>query len=145
MKTQYDKQAEKFLTESCIKMNVKFLRHAIHFQDDKDSRDIFRVSFNRDKRYGHPEWNNRNKVFSITFGQSLVESTGQGNNKPSAYSVLACITKNDPGTFENFCSDFGYDVDSRKAENTYKSIVKEWRKIEAFFTPLEIEQLAEIQ
>lgn len=63
---------------------------------------------------------------------------------PTAYDLLASITKNDPGTFNNFCSDFGYDTDSRRAEETYKAVVKEWDKVNAFFTAEQIEQLQEI-
>jgi len=61
---------------------------------------------------------------------------------PTPYDVLACITKNDPGTFENFCGDFGYDEDSRKAEATYRAVVAEWQKVAKFFTA---EELAEVQ
>lgn len=63
---------------------------------------------------------------------------------PTAYDVLACVTKSDPGTFEDFCSDFGYDTDSRKAEGVYRAVIKEWRSVERFFTPEEITELQEI-
>lgn len=62
--------------------------------------------------------------------------------KPSAYDMLACITKSEPGTFEDFCGDFGYDNDSRRAEGVYQAVVKEWRQVSKFFTA---EELAEIQ
>lgn len=64
---------------------------------------------------------------------------------PTAYDVITCIQKYDIGTFEDFCSEFGYGEDSRKAENIYKAVCKEWRQVEAFFTPDEIEILQEIQ
>lgn len=63
---------------------------------------------------------------------------------PTAYDILVCITKNDPGSFENFCSDFGYDEDSKKAEKIYTSVLDEWKKVKGFFTLSEIEQLNEI-
>ena len=40
---------------------------------------------------------------SARFGQSIANA-GQ---TPRAYDILTCLTKYDPGTFENFCSDFG--------------------------------------
>ena len=40
---------------------------------------------------------------------------GAPKKTASAYDLLACITKSDPGNFRDFCSDFGYDTDSRKA------------------------------
>lgn len=62
-----------------------------------------------------------------------------------AYDLLAAITKNDPGTFEDFCSEYGYDTDSRKAEEVYRAVVKEYAKVRKFFTPAELEALQEIQ
>lgn len=64
---------------------------------------------------------------------------------PTAYDVLACITKYDPGTFENFCDDFGYDTDSRSAERTYNAVVQEWLQISALFSEQELEELRDIQ
>lgn len=64
---------------------------------------------------------------------------------PTAYDVLACLTKYDPGTFEDFCSEFGYDEDSRNAEKTYNAVKDEWQNVRALFTDSEIEQLQEIQ
>ena len=56
-------------------------------------------------------------------------SKGYGHNgaKPTAEEVLDCLAS-DAGTventpdFEDFCSEFGYDSDSRKAEKTWKAI-----------------------
>ena len=64
---------------------------------------------------------------------------------PTAYDVLACLTKYDPGTFENFCSDFGYDDDSITAHRTYEAVIKEWQGTQALFTDAELDQLQEIQ
>jgi hypothetical protein len=70
------------------------------------------------------------------------------NNKrrtPTAYDLLTCIQKSDPGTFDEFCSEFGYDTDSRKAEQIHAAVVLEWHKVRDFFTPEEIEALQEVQ
>ena len=63
---------------------------------------------------------------------------------PTAYDVLSCLTKSDPGTFEDFCSTYGYDEDSRKAEKIYNAVLDEWKNVCALFTDGEIEQLQEI-
>lgn len=63
---------------------------------------------------------------------------------PSAYDILACLTKYDPGTFENFCSDYGYDEDSRTAERIYFAVQKEYTQLARLFTPEQMEELAEI-
>lgn len=64
---------------------------------------------------------------------------------PSIYSILCCLTKYDPGTFPQFCDEFGYDTDSKKAEKTYNAVVDEWKGVCSLFTDEEIELLAEIQ
>lgn len=63
---------------------------------------------------------------------------------PSVYDVLACLTKYDPGTFEDFCSDYGYDNDSRTAERIYFAVQKEYTQLARLFTPGQMEELAEI-
>lgn len=66
------------------------------------------------------------------------------NAVPSVYDVLACLTKSDPGTFEDFCADFGYDEDSRTAERIYFAVQKEYAQLAKLFTPEQMEELAEI-
>lgn len=132
--TEYTTIAENLLKSMNVKFKTKFVKYYFHFDDDKERRDIFRVSFQRGA-----------KRFSLNFGQSLNESTGTGDNPPTSYEVLACITKYEPDSFESFCSEYGYNTDSRKAERVYKSVVKEWNKVNNFFSEQEIEQLQEIQ
>ena len=62
----------------------------------------------------------------------------------SAYDLLVCIQKNDVGTFEDFCADFGCDTDSRRAEETYHAVCKEYQKVYKFFTAEELTELQEI-
>lgn len=64
---------------------------------------------------------------------------------PTLYDVLACLQKYDVGTFEDFCSEFGYDTDSRSAKKTYKAVVKEYDKMCSLFSESELEILREIQ
>ena len=90
--------------------------------------------------------------------QSLIRKTTDLSNKnwgepilkdkiihPTSYDILTCLTKYDPGTFEDFCSEFGYDEDSRSAFSTYGKIVEEWTAIKALFSEQELEKLREIQ
>ena len=55
-------------------------------------------------------------------------SMGYGHNgkTPSAAEVLDCLASDSSSIenvrgFEDWCSDFGYDTDSRQAEKTYKA------------------------
>lgn len=127
--SKYTIQAETFLRTTGTSFRAEYLDTALYFDDDKWSRDIYRITLRRN-----------GKSYSFRFGQSLADA-GQ---EPTAYDVLVCITKNDPGTFENFCADSGYDTDSRKAEKTYKAVVKEWQGINRLFSDV-MTQLQEIQ
>lgn len=64
---------------------------------------------------------------------------------PSEYDVLACLEKYDVGTFEDFCSEFGYDEDSRTAERIYIAVIKEYKDLTRIFTEEQMEELIEIQ
>lgn len=166
----YNKQATDFLQSTNTEMKVEFIENNIHFDDDKDTRDIYKVTFKRG-----------NRSFSVRFGQSIVNSTKyvdkantgreytanggalKGGYKvvnptylkeycrkvkgtpPTAYDVLACLQKYGVGTFEDFCSEFGYDTDSRNVKKTYKAVVKEYNNVCKLWSDEEIEQLQEIQ
>jgi len=64
--------------------------------------------------------------------------------EPSAYSILACLTKYDPGSFKNFCAEFGYDTDSMRAMKTYQAVQEEYEGVCRLFNAEEREQLQEI-
>ncbi len=70
-----------------------------------------------------------------------------GNKELTAYDVLACISgdANTPETFEDFCDEYGYDEDSRRAFETFRRCNKLARKLRRLFTVSEIAELSEIQ
>lgn len=55
-------------------------------------------------------------------------------SEPTAAEVLDCLVSdaNSPEDFAEFCSDFGFDVDSRKAEKTHKACLAIGRKLRQF-------------
>ena len=64
---------------------------------------------------------------------------------PSEYSILACLTKYDPESFEDFCSEYGYDTDSKTADRVYAAVKEEWLNVCRIWVDSEIEELCEIQ
>lgn len=168
--SEYTEQAESFLQKYNIKCEITWLKYDKYFDADTNNRDIYTVTFSREKRKG----------FSVTFGSSIKDSelrhmterTWQHDGwkkaekryqnpndswrgyhqqmkiwkalKPTSYDVLACITKSDPGKFSDFCGDFGYDEDSRNAYKTYEAVRDEWLDVQSFFTSEELEELQEI-
>lgn len=125
----YQKQAEDFLKATNTTFKARFIKNDFYF-DDKHLRDIYRITLTRNGL----KW-------SFRFGQSINDS--DGNTPPTAYDVLASITKYEVGSFENFCGDFGYDVDSRKAYKIYKAVLKEWENVNNMFNDV-LDELNEI-
>lgn len=132
--SEYTEQAENFLAKHNMTFRAVYVDHAPYFDDDKESRDIYNLTITaKDTR----------KKFTVRFGQSI--NGTQKGDIPTAYDMLTSITKSDPYTFEDFCSEYGYDEDSRQAEKTYKAVKREWVKVSRFFTDEQLEEMQEIQ
>ena len=133
--SEYTEQADKFLAAHGIKFKAVYLEHGPHFYDDDErgvERDIWRLSLRRGTR-----------GFSVRFGNSEAASD-YGNTPPTAYNMLAALTKYDPEDFPSFCGNYGYNEDSREAEKTYKAVRREWDKVRRFFAAAELEELQDI-
>ena len=124
----YEFQANKFCRDNNVIITPVFTGHKRHFNTDTQSRDTYAVTILRG-----------NAAMTINFGQSIANK----GKKPSKYDILACLTKSDPGSFEDFCSGFGYDADSRNAYATYEAVCKEWEGVKDVFSGI-LEQLQEI-
>ena len=65
---------------------------------------------------------------------------------PGAYDILACLdTYSACDTFEDFCSSYGYDSDSRTAYDTYNAVQTQTVNLQKLFTHTELEALNEIK
>lgn len=157
----YEKQAESFLRKTNTEFTATYLKNGTYFDDDKDKRDIYEITLKRGER-----------VYKFKFGQSIYASgeyivyapegkllctkaeakrhhwTEKHKNKnfavPTAYDVLSSLQKYDVGTFEDFCSGYGYSTDSRKAEATYKAVVDEYDNLKMLYNEAEMQELQEI-
>jgi hypothetical protein len=128
--SEYLEQAQAFATKHGIKLTfIGEPGYKKHFANDKDCRWVFKCRLSR-----------KGKSYTFNFGQS----TAAGATEPSMYDVLTCLQKNDPETFENFCSMYDYNTDSRTAERTYKAVCKEYAAVERLFGDI-LEELQEIQ
>lgn len=138
--TGYDKQAEDFLE----RFNIRF---KATLSDTKAPPWVEDVR----GRYGHHYRVTLSKQTpkcqtSFDFWDS-VANYENGTETVSAYSVLACISGdvNCPDNFQEFCDEYGYDSDSRKAEKQFKLCDQAAKKLRRFFTKDEIEALQEIR
>lgn len=85
------------------------------------------------------EWDKEAKHFQFeircyqgdNFGKSIRGNYSQGSaikGKPTIEDILNSLimdTINIPSSFEDWASEFGYDTDSRKAEQIYNACLKE--------------------
>lgn len=132
-KSEYEIKADKFMQETGTKLTIGEPTYGKHpLWDKDDDRYNFPFTFSR-------VVNGKRRQFTETFGQSIAA----GSKKPRAHELLYCLQKSDPGSFENFCRDFGYDTDSRKAERTYKAVCKEWQNVDKLWHDV-LDKLQEI-
>lgn len=166
----YDKTATDFLINTGVEMTTEFLRNDYHFDSDASKRDIYKITFKRGNRkfsldFGQSLQNSTKlkdpitgneytmsgaslkggmKILDVEKYRGAVKPMEIKGNAPTAYDVLACLTKYDVGTFEDFCGEFGYDTDSRSAKKTYKAVLKEYGNVCKIWSDSEIELMQEI-
>lgn len=144
-----DKEALKSLMAE-IKVRTKVIGKDFYFDGDKEERLILRVYIERGK-----------EEISFRFGMSINDTeifhAIPGHDFPSAdktkarrlvkskllYSLLSCISSDYycPETFDDFCNEFGYDSDSRKAERLFEKCREQSAQLKKIFTEKEIECL----
>lgn len=162
--SEYDKQAEQFLKETNTEFKAEFLENGLYFPNDDKTRDIYLITLKRGNReykfrFGNSElqsgkffiWTGKGKI-ATNDEKEVNKHRAKGEDvkrnkefqEPTAYDVLACLTKYDPETFKDFCASYGYDEDSRKAEKIYNAVCEEWNNIKMLYTDEEINKLREI-
>ena len=126
----YQQQANQFAQKHGIKLVINSSSYKKHFSTDTKYRYVFNCTL-KCKR----------KQYTFDFGQSIAS----GSEEPTMYDILACLQKYELNTFEDFCSEFGYDEDSRTAERTYKAVCKEYNGMLRVFGDDILEEMQEIQ
>lgn len=120
---------------------------------------IAQVEVGRDGKMHHvrhlefPFWNSYLKEYGATSAQGdrRRDLTPAQRHKwathPTAYDVLARISSDwqCPTTFKEWCAEYGYDEDSRKAEATYRRCRDFAYKLRCFFSETELRDLSRIQ
>ena len=136
--SEYDKQAQAFLDKCELAITITYLDNkSPNWDQDSRNHNHYRVTLRR--KEGDKE------RFVFQFWDSIANS--EKGEKPTAYDVLSCISGETTvyDSFEDFCSEFGYDQDSRKAEQIWKGYEKSSRKLNDFLTEEELDSLREIQ
>ena len=132
MKSEYELQAEKFCEETGTDYKISYIGKTIHpFWDEKEPRRTFSIMLKRNgEKYNF-------KFYGNLKGDEI-----------KIYDVLACLTKFDVGDFDDFISEFGYDIESNKdytrIQKIYKAVVKEYENVIRLFGDV-MDELCEIQ
>jgi hypothetical protein len=163
----YDEAAALAAKEIGFKLESKFKEYGKHFDGDADRRDIYRCTITKGTRaysfnFGQSincsgEYIGHKHMCCNKFGKDRFTKDEFNKNRyfnrdcdikpnknfsePTLYSIIACLTKYNPETFEDFCSEFGYDEDSKKAEKIYDTVLEEWNAVQALFSDEELEIL----
>lgn len=85
----------------------------------------------------------RNSALNL-YGKEIFKNEIVRAKKPTPYDILASLQNYEVGSFENFCDEFGYNIDSKKAEKTYNAVLKEWQDVQKLWSDEEIALLQEI-
>lgn len=120
MKTEDERQAETFMKKTSTKIKILYEKYDYHFFRDDRRRNIYKIIIKRN-----------DKQMTIHFGQSLI-NTDLGK-PPTYYDVLACLTKEDPGTLYDFCDCYGYDPYEENTRKTHALCTREWKKVNNLF------------
>lgn len=170
MKNEYTKQAEKFLQDANATMKIELQGRAINTMwKEKQLRNLYAVTITTPRgSYTFDFWdslynteltqmtvqeyarkNLRRRWEDMTYSEKNKASAElaqkQKEARPNCYDVLACLTKYDPGTFEDFCAEYGYDEDSRTAERIYIAVQNEFANLKRIFDPEQLKAMQEIE
>lgn len=129
--SSHEQQAIDFATKHGVTLKIANSDYKKHFLDDRTERWVFWCRVSRNK-----------KSFLIDFGQSIANA----DKEPTLYDILSTVQKSDPGTYEEFKSEFGYDEEKfgkKKLTRLYNQVVREWKAIDRVFGDI-INELQEI-
>lgn len=88
------------------------------------------------------EWQRRSNGYRVCFTYSRRQTCfdfwqGSGiTHDPKANDVMSCLVSDanaGMATFDDFCNEFGYDTDSRKAEQTWQACQRIGKQLSHLF------------
>lgn len=166
---EYVKQAQDFLKESNAIMVIKFIGFTNPRWDKKNEHATYKITIKTKKGqmelefydslqntellhyaqmnfFDDPHYKYQRKYKSLIPYGDFEEKIKKG--KPTPYDILACLTKYEPGSMEDFFSEFGFEINCAQDMfdffETYNACVKEYNDLCRIFTEEQMEKLREI-
>jgi hypothetical protein len=168
---EYVKQAKDFLTSCNATMEIKYVglekpnwdgkshrtydctiktprgEMKVHFYDSTANTELWTMD---DKEYYEKKF--RRYYDGLTYQEKIrwlrEFKAKKAEAIPTEYDILACLTKYEVGSMDDFMHEFGYEIkctqDMTNFINTYNGVVKEYNDVRRCFTEEQIEALCEI-
>ena len=113
------------------------------FWDSLHNTELYQMTF---EQYAIKKYRRMVQSFTYSEGVKIKKEylLTKEEARPTSYDVLACLTKYDVGTFEDFCAEFGFNEDSRSAERIYIAVIREYKELTRIFTAEQMDELREI-
>ena len=121
MKSIYTKQAESFAKKWNVSLEISGNEFKVNKNwGETDKRRCYHCILKRGE-----------KSYKFDFWASFTNPY----KEPDMYDVLACMTKQEPGSYKEFCSELGYDSyeDASRAVPTWKACANEYRHVRELF------------
>lgn len=136
LKSEYNSNAAKFLLESETK--IKISQHGKSTPAwGTEAVNTYMVTLS-----------NARHTYTFEFFDSI-KSTREGELRSlDFYSVLACLEKYDPGSFDDFCTNYGLEFKNEREfverKTTYFSVLDQYNNVCKLFTEAQLETLRDI-
>lgn len=111
IQNDYVMQANEFSERNGIEIKITF--------KERNSNPMWEENYLRNCYSVYIRNTNSGAVMRVTFWDSIYNTTH--NITPTCYDILACLTKYDPGDYEDFCSEFGYETET---ENEFGRLMR---------------------
>lgn len=145
IQNDYVMQANEFSERNGIEIKIAF--------KERNSNPMWEENYLRDCYSVYIRNTNSGEVMYVTFWDSIYNTTH--NITPTCYDILACLTKYDPGNYEEFCFEFGYEPETEnefgryarnaRAYHIWRACCDEWEKVQRVFSEGEtLEELRDI-
>lgn len=172
---EYQQQAADFCGRFNVTITWEYDGYRPYFQDDNESRDCWKWTLARNgitmsgglgtslealyqsiravlPAHEQEAYDRGRKIRSIWWDgvtRAILARKERRPIPPTDYDLLACLTKSDPGTLENFCSEYGYKdqpvTEYSKVRALYDAVLSEWRDVLRVFGPEDSEMLAALR
>lgn len=138
MLNDYDVAARDFLRATGTGLVVNYSHTGKHFQNDTQKRHIYSITITTSLH-----------AFMFPYGDSIANTQKNRERctwqKPTAYDILACLTKYEPEeTLNEFAHAYGYTDNPEEAIRVYNAVKEEWANVSKLWTPEQLEALREI-